>query len=100
MIVKMPNGDVEHFESAGRWRTTDDGALTLYPPGDGDIALRGSEVARFAPGAWWMARKLPESGPCSVCGQRPSGSGRNRCLTGGKFGRHVYIEDFDADEAA
>lgn len=87
MIVKMPNGDVEHFSDATSFYQAHDGALTIH---DGTPRA----LAAFAPGGWWAVLLVPDLGPCAICGQRPENQ-RPRCR-----GKHVYIEADDTDQSA
>lgn len=87
LLVKMTNGDVEHFESAVRSHVSGDHILYLY-----SAEANAEPLAVFHPDGWWAVVTPPLSPPCAICGQRPT-AGRRRCLSGGKHGNHVYIQD-------
>lgn len=47
LLVRMHNGDAEHFPSATHWATIPDGGLRLFIAAETPVL-----IAEFPPGAW------------------------------------------------
>lgn len=50
LLVKMSNGDTEHFTPATHWARLDDGGLRLFMTAE--VPALPALIAEFPPGAW------------------------------------------------